>query len=132
MYWYQFAKQTNSYSNLVNSSSALTELGAIISGISTSDLTQINSNSITYITNTALKFMPASTVNTLTNSQLSGLSLNQAVALQNSPYYSLFSNTIISAIQSIINNKQIVSSADSTKHFNIYYLITLLLVLFRN
>ncbi len=125
-YWYQLAKQTSTYSNLVNSTGALTELGTILSGISAADLMQINSNSISFITATAFTFMPASTVNMLTNTQLAGLTLSQAVALQNSPYYTYFSNAIQSVIQSIINNSKLstVSSA-SIQHFNIYNLIIL-------
>jgi hypothetical protein len=128
-YWYQLAKQTSTYSNLVNSTGALTELGTILSGISAADLMQINSNSISFITATAFTFMPASTVNMLTNTQLAGLTLSQAVALQNSPYYTYFSNAIQSVIQSIINNSKLsaVSSA-SIQHFNIYNLIILLFI----
>lgn len=118
----------------MNSTGALTELGAILAGISAADLMQINSNSISFITTTAFTFMPASTINMLNNTQLAGLTLSQAVALQNSPYYTYFSSTIQSAIQSIINNSKLstVSSA-SIQHFNIYnFIILLFIVLVQN
>ncbi len=114
----------------MNSTSSLTELGTIISGISTEDLLQVSASSISSISITAFTYMPATTVNALTSTQLAGLSLNQIVALQKSPYYSYFSDAIISAIQKTIFNS-LVSDASSNKNLNIYNLLVLLLIYFR-
>lgn len=114
----------------MNSTSSLTELGTIISGISMEDLLQVSASSISSISITAFTYMPATTVNALTSTQLAGLSLNQIVALQKSPYYSYFSDAIISAIQKTIFNS-LVSDASSNKNLNIYNLLVLLLIYFR-
>ena len=44
--------------------------------------------------------MPAATVNSMSNTQLAGLSHTQIVGLLNSPYYSSFSTTVANALAS--------------------------------
>jgi hypothetical protein len=51
--------------------------------------------------------MPASTVNALSASQLASLTVNQIVALQQSPYYSYFSSFIKNALTSSLNGGSI-------------------------
>lgn len=83
----------------------------------------ISADSLSSITSTAFKYMPASTINSLTVTQLTGLSVDQAVAFQQSPYYSYFSNTITSVLKSSITGVPItftVSNA-SVKVFDSYF-----------
>jgi hypothetical protein len=48
--------------------------------------------------------MPSDTVNSLTTSQLNGLSMSQLSALTNSPYYASFSAAIKSGLISLASN----------------------------
>ena len=97
-----YTKAKSSYSSTI-SSSALIELGSIISGITESDLNQITAETISSITTLAWKYMPASTVNLLSSTQMSGLTNTQVSSLMNSPSYSSFSSTIQSSVTSLSN-----------------------------
>lgn len=93
----------------------------------------VSADSLSSITSTAFKYMSASTINSLTITQLTGLSVEQAVAFQQSPYYSYFSNTITSVLKSSIagvTTTFTVSNA-SVKVFDYYFnFIATLLVSF--
>jgi hypothetical protein len=93
--WYALAKENPNYgSTLYTSISSLSELGSIISGISIADLQLVSVDSMSSITTTAFQYMPAATVNSLSVSQLTGLSIDQVTALLNSPNYASFSSSI--------------------------------------
>lgn len=99
--WYVFAKNTTAFASLTNSSSALSELGTIISGITSADIALVSSDSISSISNSALQFMPANTINSMSTAQLTGLSANQVTALQSSPNYASFSTALKSGLTSL-------------------------------
>lgn len=78
-------------------------------GISSTDIKLVSADSMSSITNTAWKYMPASTVNLLSVDQLSGLASAQVSALQNSPNYASFSSTITSGLSSLVSTGSISS-----------------------
>jgi len=71
-----------------------------MSGITTTDLASVSADAIHSFSTLSFKFMPAATVNSMSATQLAGLSHVQVVALLNSPYYSSFSTTVTSALAS--------------------------------
>lgn len=99
--WYSYAKTSSTYgSSLVTDNSMLTELGAILSGITPADIKLIPTDSISSISTVAWKYMPADTVNSLSADQIGELSNDQMTALLNSPNYDSFSDLITSSLQS--------------------------------
>jgi hypothetical protein len=57
--------------------------------------------------------MPSDTVNSLTTSQLNGLSMSQISALTNSPYYASFSAAIKSGLISLASNVKATTTTTS-------------------
>ena len=86
--WYALAKTNPNYgSTLYTSISSLSELGSVISGITTADMQLVSADSINSVTTNGLKFMPAATINVLSSAQLAGLAIDQVSSLLNSPNY---------------------------------------------
>lgn len=112
--WYNYTKYSGQYSSLTSSSSALTELGAIISGITTADMALVSSDMVSSISSNALQYMPADTINSMSSTQLSGLSATQVVALQSSPNYSSFSSSVKSGLTSMSTSGTISDSGTTT------------------
>ena len=83
-------------------------------GISAADFANISSSAISSITTTAWTYMPASIVNTMTNSQLTGLSSTQVSALLNSPNYSQFSSSIQMALALLSIGSSTTTTTSST------------------
>ena len=99
--WYALAKTVSAYgSSLYTSSSSISELGSVMSGITTTDLASVSADAIHSFSTLSFKFMPAATVNSMSATQLAGLSHVQVVALLNSPYYSSFSTAVTNALAS--------------------------------
>ena len=97
--WYTLAKTVSAYgSSLYSSSSSISELGSVMSGISTTDIALVSTDAISSFSTTAFQYMPAATVNLMSSSQLSALAIDQVSALLNSPYYSSFSSAVTSAL----------------------------------
>jgi len=98
--YYSLAKTNSNYgSTLYTSISSLSELGSVISGISTTDIQLVSADSMSSITTTALEYMPATTVNMLSPTQIAGLSNDQITSLMNSPNYASFSTSIVNTLQ---------------------------------
>ena len=70
--------------------------------------------------------MSASSVNTLSASQLSSLTVNQIVALQQSPYYSYFSSFIKNALTASLNGGTIIPVVSSTSIMKLNLLILII------
>ena len=95
--WYALAKTVSAYgSSLYTSSSSISELGSVMSGITTTDLASVSADQISSFSTLSLQYMPAATVNSMSTTQLAGLSNDQVTSLLNSPYYSSFSSAITS------------------------------------
>lgn len=110
--WYAKAKISSTYgATLVSDNSKLTELGSILTGITTTDIASVPADSISSISTTAWKYMPAATVNSLSSDQLNGLSNDQLTSLLNSPNYSSFSGPITSALSSLSGSSSAKSGA---------------------
>jgi hypothetical protein len=131
--WYSLAKTNPNYgTTLYTSISSLSELGSVISGISTTDIQLVSADSMSSITTTALQYMPSSTVNSLSATQISGLSNDQITSLMNSPNYASFSTSITSTLlggsgQSVTNSAdKIFKSLFSSEAFLGFYSIILI------
>jgi hypothetical protein len=95
--WYALAKTVPAYgSSLYSSSSSISELGSVMSGITTTDLASVSADQISSFSTLSLQYMPAATVNSMSTTQLAGLAHDQVTSLLNSPYYSSFSSAITS------------------------------------
>jgi len=93
--WYSLAKKSSTYgSNLYTSSSAVSELGSIMAGISVSDLSQLPNNVMSSLTANVWNLMAVATVNSLTTGQLKGLTNTQVANIMRSPNYSQLSTAI--------------------------------------
>ena len=117
--WYGLARNSSSYGQtLYSDASSISELGSImgsyfsikkiikfhihlilfnfiqIAGISVSDLSQVSADSISSLGNNVWAVMSPSTVNTLSTSQLEGLTSTQVNGILTSPNYASFSSTI--------------------------------------
>ena len=148
--WYAYAKANiSAYSNLVSSSSALTELGSVIgnfdmffliilsnqksklnnhkAGITTTDIASISTDNIGSVTTSAWTYMPAATVNALSIAQVSSLSTDQAAALLSNPNSGSFSSSITSALNSIIANTNINTTTNMSNTIQRFSLMNLLL-----
>jgi len=66
---------------------------------------------MSFISPSALQYMPAANINELTTDQLNGLSSEQVAYLVNSPYYSSFKATIKTALVALASNKKASSSS---------------------
>jgi hypothetical protein len=109
--WYALAKTNPNYgSTLYTSISSLSELGSVISGITTADMQLVSADSINSVTTNGLKFMPAATINVLSSAQLAGLAIDQVSSLLNSPNYASFSSNITNSLQTLVTG----SSASTT------------------
>jgi len=98
--WYAYAtKNISSYSGAYASSSALTELGSVIAGISTADIALVSSDNIGSISSSAWTNMPAATVNAISSSALSGLPTEAVSALLSNPNAASFSSAITSSLK---------------------------------
>jgi len=95
--WYALAKTVPAYgSSLYSSSSSISELGSVMSGITTTDLASVSADQISSFSTLSFQYMPAATVNSMSTTQLAGLAHDQVTSLLNSPYYSSFSSAITS------------------------------------
>lgn len=65
--------------------------------------------------------MPASTINTLTIPQLTGLSIEQSVSLYQSPYKSFFSKQVYLGLKSSIDGTQIEIYSSALKQYRVDY-----------
>ena len=112
--WYTLAKTVSAYgSSLYSSSSSISELGSVMSGISTTDIALVSTDAISSFSTNAFQYMPASTVNLMSSSQLSALAIDQVSALLNSPYYSSFSSAVTSALAVATGGTAAVTTAAS-------------------
>ncbi len=135
--WYSLAKTVSTYgSELYTSISSLSELGSVISGITTTDIALVSADGISSITTNALQYMPAATVNALSSTQLAGLAVDQVSALLNSPNYASFSSSITSSLLTAATGVPTTSSAGSVfiKNLNLaklsFGLYAIILVIF--
>jgi len=102
-YWYAYAKaNVTAYSSLTSSASAISELGSVMAGVSTADIALISADNIGSITTSAWTNMPAATVNSLSATQLAGLSTDQVTALTNNPNAASFSASVTNALTSAL------------------------------
>ena len=114
--WYSLAKTNPNYgSALYTSISSLSELGSVISGITTADIQLVSADSINSITTNALKYMPAATINVLSSAQLAGLAIDQVSSLLNSPNYASFSSNITSSLQILVTGSSATATTPTTK-----------------
>ncbi len=68
--WYALAKTVSAYgSSLYTSSSSISELGSVMSGITTTDLASVSADAIHSFSTLSFKFMPAATVNSMSATQ---------------------------------------------------------------
>ena len=99
--WYALAKTVPAYgSSLFSSSSSISELGSVMSGITTTDMALVPTDGIVSFSTYAFQYMPATTVNSMSTAQLNLLSHVQIVSLLNSPYYSSFSTAVTNTLAS--------------------------------
>jgi len=118
--WYSYATtKVSSYSSAYASSSALTELGSVVAGISTSDIALVTADNIGSISSSAWTYMPAATVNAISSSALSGLTTDAVSALLSNPNAASFS----SAITSSLNTAAGIKSNANVKHISLFTLI---------
>jgi len=116
--WYTLAKTVSTYATPYSSLSVLSELGAVISGITTTDIALVSADGVSSITTSALQYMPAATVNTLSSTQLAGLAVDQVSALMNSPYYSSFSASLQASLQSSATGTTVTANSASSLVFS--------------
>jgi len=128
--WYSVAKTVTAYgSSLYSSSSSITELGSVMSGITTTDMAYVSDDGISSFSTTAFQYMPAATVNSMSTTQLAGLAVDQVTALLNSPYYSSFSTAVTNALALAIGG---TISSSTSKTINKSLIISMALLIFLN
>jgi len=140
--WYTYARSTSLFGSKKRATtpalttSQLSQMGALVAGISIADLQTLPKSYMSSIVSLAFQNMPADTVNALSADQLSGLNAAQVSALQNSPYSSSFSAAIKSGLAALAQNlvvKSTTKSAASLLQFNFISLtLCFLIALFEN
>jgi len=139
--WYSYARNTALFKTKSKravtpalTTSQLSQMGALVAGISIADLQTLPKSSMSSISSLAFQNMPAATVNALSTDQLNGLSGSQVSALQNSPYYSSFSTSIKSGLTTLSQNLAAAAASNAfsvTFNFSILTICLLLSILFK-
>ena len=124
--WYALAKTVPAYgSSLYSSSSSITELGSVMSGITTTDMASVTSDGINSFSTAAFQYMSAATVNSMSATQLAGLSVDQITSLLNSPYYFSFStavtNSLVSATTAATDGNANTATANTASQITLTY-----------
>jgi hypothetical protein len=84
------------------------------------------------VTDTAIKNMPAATINSIPTTYFSSASASQTAALKNSPYYSSFSDSVKTAVATAAGTSTTSTSPSSDSNmnqFNIFNLIFCLTII---
>ncbi len=113
--WYSLAKKSSTYgATLFTSSSAVSELGSVMAGITVPDLAQLPADTISSLSASVWNLMAVATVNSLTSSQLKGLTTSQVASIMRSPNYSQFSTAVRVYCESVAYPTRTVTVVDPT------------------
>lgn len=82
----------------------ISEIGSVISGISSTDAKALDTRSIQALSENALKIMPATVVNSLSRTQIRAFSGDQLNALMGNPNSASFTDVTKSLLTSAVNN----------------------------
>ncbi|CAF0949002.1 unnamed protein product [Brachionus calyciflorus] len=91
-------------------SSVLSEIGAVVAGMSSTEFQNLDSRSIQTISSSTWSIMPASLINSMTRTQISSLSNDQLTAILNNPNAGSYSSTITQLMTSAAQNIDVTRS----------------------